>query len=267
MLFFESLVPGESPETTVAGVVDEMRREGARLIFTTSDTFEEDTLAVAQANPDLIFINASGDDVLTGEAPDNLGNVMGAMEWGKQIAGCAAGLATETGSIGYLGPLINDETRRLAASAYLGARYCYETYRGGDPADLTFTVTWIGFWFNLPGVTLDPTEESQRFFDNGADVVISGIDTTEALVVAGQRAAQGERVWAIPYDFEGACAEAPDVCLGGAVLQLGAGLRRDRPGGDGRDLGIKLGMERPLLGRPDRQHADRRRLGERGWFD
>ncbi|MFH1103720.1 MAG: BMP family ABC transporter substrate-binding protein, partial [Actinomycetota bacterium] len=44
--------------------------------------------------------------------------------------------------------------------------------------------------------------------------VISGIDTTEALVVAGQRAAAGENVFAIPYDFQGACAEAEDACLG-----------------------------------------------------
>jgi len=45
-------------------------------------------------------------------------------------------------------------------------------------------------------------------------VLISGIDTTEAIVVAGQRAAEGQSVWAIPYDFEGACETAPDVCLG-----------------------------------------------------
>jgi simple sugar transport system substrate-binding protein len=113
-----------------------------------------------------------------------------------------------------LGPLINFETRRLASSAYLGARYCYEKYVGGNPDKLKFNVTWIGFWFNIPGVTLDPTEETNAFFDNGSDVVISGIDTTEAIVVAGQRAKEGQSVWAIPYDFAGACDIAPDVCLG-----------------------------------------------------
>ncbi|NPV66392.1 MAG: BMP family ABC transporter substrate-binding protein [Anaerolineae bacterium] len=214
MVFFESLNPADAPETTLEQVVEEMLAEGAKVIFTTSDEFEEDTLFVAQKYPDTIFVNVSGDDALTGEAPANLSNVMGNMELGKQIAGCAAALATETGKLGYLGPLINFETRRLAASVYLGARYCYEHYRGGDPDDLSMTVTWIGFWFNIPGVTLDPTEETQRFFDGGADVVISGIDTTEALVVAGQRAAEGAKVWAIPYDYEGACAGAPEVCLG-----------------------------------------------------
>ena len=139
---------------------------------------------------------------------------MGQMEYGKMIAGCAAALKTQTGSIAYIGPLIDPETTRLVNSTYLGARYCYENYRGLNPDDLRFQVTWIGFWFNIPGVTLDPTEVVNGFFDGGADVVISGIDTTEAIVVAGQRAAQGQQVWAVPYDFEGACAEAPDICLG-----------------------------------------------------
>ena len=96
---------------------------------------------------------------------------------------------------------------------YLGAKHCWEA-SGKDVADLNVEVNWIGFWFNIPGVTLDPTEVTNGFFDGGADVVVSGIDTTEALVVAGQRAATGENVWAIPYDFVGACSEAPEVCLG-----------------------------------------------------
>ena len=184
MVVFERLNPADSPEATLLDVVSEMVDQGAKLILTTSDAFEEDTTQVAGNFPDVTFVNVSGDDVLTGQAPANLGNLMGQMEWGKEIAGCAAALMTETGKIGYLGPLINFETRRLAASAYLGARYCYEHYAGGNPADLQFTVTWIGFWFNIPGVTLDPTEEVNSFFDNGADVVISGIDTTEAIVIA-----------------------------------------------------------------------------------
>jgi simple sugar transport system substrate-binding protein len=139
---------------------------------------------------------------------------MGRMEYGKMIAGCAAALTTQTGQIGYLGPLINDETRRLAASAYLGARYCWSEILGNDPADLGFEVTWIGFWFNIPGVTSDPTQVANNFFDTDRDVVISGIDTTEALVEAARRAAADEAVWAIPYDYQGACDQAQAICLG-----------------------------------------------------
>jgi simple sugar transport system substrate-binding protein len=213
-VYLDKLNPADRPETTLEQAVDDMVSQGANVIFTTSDDFKEDTDSAAEKYGDVTFVHISGDHVLTGEAPANVDNYMGRMVYGKMIAGCAAALATETGTVGYVGPLINEETRRLASSAYLGARYCYENYRGMDPDDLRFIVTWIGFWFNIPGVTLDPTEVSNDLINEGADVLISGIDTTQALVVTGQRAGQGERVFAIPYDYEGACEEAPDVCLG-----------------------------------------------------
>ncbi len=74
---------------------------------------------------------------------------MAKMEYMKAVAGCAAALKTETGSMAYLGPLVNSETRRLASAVYLGAQDCYELYRNEDPADLRFVVNWIGFWFNI----------------------------------------------------------------------------------------------------------------------
>jgi simple sugar transport system substrate-binding protein len=214
MIWLDKLNPADRPETTLEQVVDDMVAQGAQFILTTSDDFQTDTDTVAAKYPDIPFLMVSGDHAWTGVAPPNVANYMGRMEYGKMIAGCAAALKTETGTMGYLGPLINDETRRLANSVYLGARYCYENYRGGNPDDLEFIVQWIGFWFNIPGVTLDPTEVANDIFNAGADVILSGIDTTEAIVVAGQRAEQGEAVWAIPYDYEGACAEAPDICLG-----------------------------------------------------
>ncbi len=226
-VYLDKLNSADRPETTLEQVVDDMVSQGAKIIFTTSDAFMEDTDRVATKYPDIVFISVSGDQVLKGTAPANVGNYMGRMEYGKMIAGCAAAMATETGSIGYVGPLINDETRRLAASAYLGARYCYEKYRGLDPNDLKFTVTWIGFWFNIPGVTLDPTEVSNDLLNAGADVLMSGIDTTEALQVVGQRAGQGQRVFAIPYDYEGACDLAPDVCLGVPYFNWGPGYVAD----------------------------------------
>ena len=195
-------------------VVDELVSQGAQLIIANSDDHKDQTHAAAELYPEVIFLHVSGDGVLTGDAPANVTNIMGRMEYGKMIAGCAAALTTQTGKIGYLGPLINNETRRLTAAAFLGAQYCYENYRGMAPGDLQFEVIWIGFWFNIPGVTLDPTEVANDFYNGGADVVLSGIDMPTALVVAGQRAREGEAVWAIPYDYQDACAEAPEACLG-----------------------------------------------------
>jgi len=214
MIYLDKLNSADRKGVTLDQVVADMVSKGARFIFTTSDDFKDDTRLAAEKYKDVTFMHISGDDVWTGKAPKNEGNYMGRMEYPKAIAGCAAAMTTQTGKIGYLGPLINDETRRLASAAYLGARYCWTTYRGKAAADLKFDVKWIGFWFNIPGVTLDPTKVANDFFTAGVDVLMSGIDTTEALVQAGQKAKQGQKVWAIPYDFKDACKEAPDVCLG-----------------------------------------------------
>ena len=220
LIILDKVNTADRPETTVDQVVTQMIDEGADMIFATSDDMRDGIEAGAEQHPDVPMVWSSGDSAWTeaGEAyrPDlaNLANTMGRMEYGKMIAGCAAALTTETGQLGYLGPLINAETRRLASSVYLGAKYCWTGIRGNEAADLKFRVDWIGFWFNIPGFTLDPTQVANDFFDSGIDVVISGIDTTEGLVVAGQRAAAGEAVWAIPYDYKGACDEAPDICLG-----------------------------------------------------
>lgn len=217
MIFLDKVNVADLPDKGVDQVVQDMLDQGADMIFATSDDMKDGILTAAAANPEVPMIWASGDSAWEeGEAfagLDNLGNVMTKLEYGKMIAGCAAALTTQTGSIGYLGPLINDETRRFVNAAYLGAEYCWEEYRG-ETSPLDFEVVWIGFWFNIPGVTLDPTQVANGFFDGGADVVISGTDTTEGLVVAGQRAAAGEQVWNVAYDYDGACDEAPEVCLG-----------------------------------------------------
>ena len=212
MTYLDKLNPADRAGTTLVQVADDLVSKGVTIIFTTSDDFKDETRLAAEKYPKVNFVHISGDDVWTGKAPKNLSNYMGRMEYTKMLAGCAAAMTTQTGKVGYLGPLINDETRRLAASAYLGAKYCYETYRG--KTGLKFDVKWIGFWFNIPGVTLDPTKVSNDMLAGGVDVLMSGIDTTEALVVVNQEAKKGRKVWAVPYDYYGGCSEAPDVCLG-----------------------------------------------------
>jgi simple sugar transport system substrate-binding protein len=223
MIYIDKVNPADRPGVTIPQLVDDMVEKGAKIIIANSDDMKDGTREAAMMHPDTFFIHISGDDVLTGKAPKNLSNLMGKMEYGKMMAGFAAAMMTKTGKIGYLGPLINEETRRLAASAYLGARYAWEKVLKKPAKDLKFQVTWIGFWFNIPGVTADPTQVAQNFFNTGFDVVISGIDTTEALVVARQKKQEGKDVWAIPYDYIGACEGASDVCLGVPYFNWGPG--------------------------------------------
>lgn len=225
-IYIDKVNPADRPNVKVEQAIEELIGQGAKLIITNSAEFADGTNIAAAAHPDVFFIHASGDKVLTGEAPPNVRNLMGRMEYGKMIAGCAAALTTEAGKLAYLGPLIDPETRRLVNSTYLGARYCWETYRGRPASELAFKVTWIGFWFNIPGVTLDPTKVANDFINEGYDVILSGIDTTEGIVEANKATQAGKRVFAVPYDFAGACAQGEAVCLGVPYFNWGPDYKR-----------------------------------------
>ncbi len=223
MIYIDKVNPADRAGVTIPQLVDDMVEKGAKLIIANSDDMKDGIREAALMHPDVFFVHCSGDDVLTGKAPANLTNLFGRMEYGKMMAGFTAAMTTKTGKIGYLGPLINEETRRLAASSYLGAKYAWEKVLNKKPEDLKFQVTWIGFWFNIPGVTADPTQVAQNFYNTGYDVVISGIDTTENTVVAGQKRKEGKEVWAVPYDYKGACETSPETCLGVPYFNWGPG--------------------------------------------
>lgn len=216
-VFFDNLNPVGAPETTLNDVVSQMIAQGAKLIITTSDSFKDDTVKVAKANPDTTFINISGDDAAYDGAPANLSNFTSQLSISRMIAGCEAALLTKTGNVGLLGPRVIPETLRDQSSAYLGFKYCLDKFRPNEFPKPTFKVTWIGDWFNIPGVTLDPTEEVKSFYDTGFDVVISGIDTTEALDVAATSRKEGKEVYAIATDNRHACEDVtPAVACAGA---------------------------------------------------
>jgi simple sugar transport system substrate-binding protein len=218
LVYVDKVNTSDRPGTTGVQLAESLLQQGATVIVFTSDDMKDDAIAFAKKHTDIPVIFASGDTVWK-DGKDyqdlpNMVNIMGRMEYMKFLAGCSAALTTKTGQIGFLGPLINDETRRLASSAFLGAQYCWTKYAGKNAADLKFKVTWIGFWFNIPGVTSDPTQVANDFFNGGYDVVISGIDTTEALIQAKKSTDAGKPVFAVSYDFAAGCAEAPTVCLG-----------------------------------------------------
>lgn len=212
-VYADKVNPADRPNVSVEQVIDELINKGASVIITNSDDFKDGTRISALAHPDTMFIHVSGDDHLTGKAPKNLSNLMGQMEYGKMIAGCAAALKSQTGKIGYVGPLINDETRRLVNAAYLGANYCWTAYRNA-PTPLEFSVTWVGFWFNIPGVTLDPTMIIQDMVSTGNDVIISGIDTPDVATQVLKYSKEGKNVFSIPYDHPSACNVGGEACIG-----------------------------------------------------
>jgi len=231
LLYIDKVNPSDRPGTTPEQIAEDLVSKGAKFIIFNSDDMKDASNTFAKAHPDINTVLLSGDQAWK-DGKDylslpNLGNIMGQMIYGKMIAGCAAALTTKTGQIGYLGPLINDETRRLASSVYLGAKYCWTNYLQKDPAQLQFKVTWIGYWFNIPGVTSDPTQVADDFYNSGFDVVVSGIDTTEALVEAKKLNTADNPRWAISYDYKNGCEQAPDVCLGVPYFNWGPAMLKN----------------------------------------
>lgn len=226
MIYLDKVNPADRPGLTIPQVADDLIEKGADLIIAGSDDMKDGILEAAAMHPDKTFLHVSGDSAWDGSGPANLGNLFARMEYPKMMAGFTAAMTTETGKIGFLGPLVNEETRRLVASAYLGAAHAWTKVRGKDIKDLSFSVKWIGFWFNIPGVTADPTQVAGSFYDSGCDVIISGIDTPEAVAVARQKSGQGKNVFAIPYDYEKACEGQGAICLGVPYFNWGPGFLR-----------------------------------------
>jgi simple sugar transport system substrate-binding protein len=273
--YADKVNPGDRPNVTGSQVADELISKGAKVIIFSSDDFKDDALETAKKYPNIPIVHASGDyawkEGKNFKNQPNLGNIMGRMEYGKMIAGCAAALSTETGKIGYLGPLINDETRRYASAAYLGAKHCWEKYRKKDPKDLNFKVTWIGFWFNIPGKTLDPTKVADDFYNSGYDVVMSGIDTPEAAIQGKKAADAGKQVKFVHYDFRQGCDLAPDICLGvpyyNWALPYGKALQEAAAGQKPNDF-VWLGPNWKDINAPDSMigFVKGKALGDNGKF-
>jgi simple sugar transport system substrate-binding protein len=218
VIYAENVNTSSNPNTTAAQFAEQLLSQGANVVIFNSDDMKDGVTEFTKAHPDVPVIWLSGDfawkDGERYQADMKMeSDLMGKMEYGKMIAGCSAALTTKTGKIGFVGPLVNPETRRLAAAAYLGANYCWKNI-AKQTAPLDFSVTWIGMWFNIPGFTLDPTQVSDTYYSSGYDVVMSGIDSTEVVTEAKKFRDQGQDVYAVQYDYEKACDVANDACLG-----------------------------------------------------
>jgi len=228
MLYLDNVNSSSRPSTKPEDVVTTMINQGAQLIIATSDDFKDSIIAAAKQHPDVPMIWSSGDSAWAAgqdyqASLTNLGNYYMKMEYMQEVAGCAAALTSQTGKIGIVGPLINDETRRFVNAAYLGANYCWTNFRHQPASSLGFTVKWIGYWFNIPGTTLDPTQVTNDLFISVSYVVLDHLHTTEALVRTQQLSQAGKKVWAIGYDYKDTCSVAPSICLGVAYFNWGPG--------------------------------------------
>jgi len=174
-------------------VIRSLERKGFNLILTTSFGYMDPTATVAEEFPDITFIHISGYKTNN----KNFGNLFGAMEDMKYLAGMVAGSRAKTDNnpkLGYIATFPIPEELRLGNAFALGMRKTCP--------DCTLDVRWINTWH-------DPVQEkaaAESLFDAGAQVVFTGADTPASADVA-----QAKGKWGITYDWVGSC--KVDRCL------------------------------------------------------
>ena len=116
-IYLDKVNPADRPGTTASQLAESLVAQGAKLVIFNSDDMSDEAAKFAAAHKDIFVIFASGDttwkDGKNFKDLPNMVCIMGRMEYMKMVAGVAAAMTTKTGKIGFLGPLINDETRRL----------------------------------------------------------------------------------------------------------------------------------------------------------
>ncbi len=187
--YIENIPEGAESEQ----VFRSLARKGFDLIFGTSFGFMDPMEIVAAEFPDQMFIHISGYK----SNMTNFGNLFGAMEDMKYLAGMLAGARAKADGnpkLGYMATFPIPEELRLGNAIALGMKQtCPEC---------TMDVRWINTWH-------DPIKEKEgaaSLFDAGAQVVFTGADTPAVADVA-----QEKGKWGITYDWSGSC--KVDACL------------------------------------------------------
>jgi len=170
-----------------------LARKGFNLIFGTSFGYMDPMETVAEEFPDVMFIHISG--YKTNQK--NFGNLFGAMENMKYLAGMIAGARAKADGnpkLGYMATFPIPEELRLGNAIALGMKKtCPEC---------TMDVRWINTWHD----PIIEKEAAASLFDAGAQVVFTGADTPAVADVA-----QEKGKWGVTYDWYGSC--KVDACL------------------------------------------------------
>jgi basic membrane protein A len=182
--YMENVAEGADAEQ----VFRSLARKGFDYIIGTSFGFMDPMELVAEEFPDTMFLHVSGYK----SNGENFGNIMGAMEDMKYLAGMLAGSRAKLDGntkTGYMATFPIPEELRLGNAFQLGAlKTCPEC---------TMDVRWINTWHD-PAIE---REAAASLFDAGSQVVFTGADTPAPAAVAEEL---GDK-WGITYDWQGSC--------------------------------------------------------------
>ncbi|QSP95368.1 BMP family ABC transporter substrate-binding protein [Marinobacter salinisoli] len=168
--YVENVNEGADAERTIR----RLAQAGNDVIFTTSFGFMNPTARVAEQFPDITFLHATGY-----KRAENLGTYLSVTYEGRYATGVAAGMVTETNTLGYIASFPIPEVIRDINAVYLGAKEV-------NP-DIDLKVVWVNTWF-------DPAKEADAasaLMDQGVDVIVQHTDSPAPLMAAEKRGKWG----------------------------------------------------------------------------
>ena len=155
-------------------VVTQLVRADCKLIFTTSFSYFQPTLRVAEQFPDVMFENATGTSTLP-----NLAIYNARFYEGRFVQGVIAAMKSQTKQIGYVAAFPVPEVIHAINTVMRGAWSV-------DP-EMRIRVVWANAWFN-PGVEADA---ARALIDQGCDVLCQHTDSPAPLQLAQERGIYG----------------------------------------------------------------------------
>jgi basic membrane protein A len=159
------------PETAEAErVMEEMIRNGAKIIFPTSYGHLDPALNVAKRHPDVLFFHQGGLKTAA-----NLGTYFGTIWEPVYLAGKAAGKMSKSGKLGYIVSVPIPQVLLNVNAFELGAK-------SENPAATT-SVVFTGSW-------CDPSQQANAansLIDKGIDVLSQHQDCTKTVIETAER--------------------------------------------------------------------------------
>ncbi len=164
--FLENVNEGPDAERSIEQLV----RNGAKLVYTTSFGFMDATAKVAKKYPNVMFEHATGY-----KRDKNLATYSGRFYEGRYIQGQIAAKMSKTGTIGYIASFPIPEVIAGINATMLGAQ--------SVRPDMKVKIIWVNSWY-------DPGKEAaaaRALADQGADILTQHTDSAAATQFANER--------------------------------------------------------------------------------
>lgn len=177
-IIYEENVPFDD---TCKDIMQSMIDDGCEIIICNSFNYGEYIVQVAEANPEIVFLHATGI-----EEGENITTYFGRMYQMRYLCGVVAGLQTETNSIGYVAAYPIAEVNRGINAFMLGVQSV-------NP-DALVHVVWSESWTDY-----DVNQEAAQILidECDVDIITMHCDSVAPLDVADQNG-----IWSIGYNMD-----------------------------------------------------------------